>query len=123
MKQLRPNPGLFHDIPLDLQGRAQFMHEGFVVDVQFREVKEDETYLGSHLTDWDADDVVEITATIIACDVELAQSSSTANLHDKQGVHRALEEAVGDVVSYARAKVTQLNDFVAKAAQKAVERA
>ncbi|MFF9785632.1 hypothetical protein [Streptomyces nigrescens] len=106
LQQIHPNPAFDPCFRFDIDGRARFSHEGYLVDVQVRRpTAEDMPYCAS--AGHKSFDVV-ITGTVVLEQVVLCKVSANAVERDPYSMRGALEEVLCDVVEGARRKVAAL---------------
>ncbi|MEU5431364.1 hypothetical protein AB0H73_37975 [Streptomyces olivoreticuli] len=106
LRQIHPVPDLGLGIRLDLEGRARFCHEGFVVDVHVRRVTEDDGvwYCGDETGPND----VLVIGTISECGVELVRVESPGDFGHPRELREAVEQVLRDAVEGARGTVAGL---------------
>jgi hypothetical protein len=115
-RQLHPSPDLDPGFRWDIDGRARFLHKGFVVNVLIRQATQDDVpyYRGAiQALEFSSKDVI-LVGTVSLDGVELASVEHGADITSphqmREGLLYVLDEAVRD----ARTQVTRLAKRVAE---------
>ncbi|WP_332756906.1 hypothetical protein [Streptomyces sp. MT206] len=109
LRQLRApaDPGF----RLDLDGTAQFVHEGYTVALQVRRATPEDALYYYQPTEHDSDDVV-MTGTVTLEGTEVGAARAVANEREGHSMREALEEVLRDAVADVRRTVARLSACV-----------
>jgi hypothetical protein len=103
--RIHPNPGLDPGFRWGIDGRACFLHKGFMVDVLIRQATEDDVeHYGAKLS---TNDVV-LVGTVDLDSVELSSVEHGADITEPYMMREALGYVLDAAVSDARAQVARL---------------
>ncbi|MFI1312923.1 hypothetical protein ACH4TS_22685 [Streptomyces albidoflavus] len=102
---------------LDLDGTAQFTHEGYLVAVQVRRATAEGTRSYCEPFETDPHDVL-LTGVVTLEGIDVGTASAVANELDSYSMRQALEEVLRDAVTEVRRTVAALNARVAQTGRK-----
>lgn len=108
--QIHPNPGLDPGFRWDIDGRARFLHKGFMVDVLIRRATEDDVpHYGAELS---SNDVV-LVGTVTLDHVDLSSVEHGADITAPHLMGEALTYVLDAAVDDARRQVERLTKRIA----------
>ncbi|MFE0472708.1 hypothetical protein ACFW2V_13935 [Streptomyces sp. NPDC058947] len=109
-RQLHPSPDLDPGFRWDIDGRARFLHKGFVVNVLIRQATQDDVpyYRGDiQALEFSSNDVI-LVGTVSLDGVELSHAEFGADITDPHLMGEALISVLDEAVDDARGQVERL---------------